>query len=59
MTSRSAFLIAVCALCLAACGTKGPLTLPGATPAPKQQVQAPAPQTAGDHNSPANPPAPR
>jgi predicted small lipoprotein YifL len=62
MNSRPACLalLAACALFLNACGTKGPLTLPGEAPAPtkKQPVPAAA-RTADDHNSTPTTPASR
>jgi predicted small lipoprotein YifL len=59
MNSRPACLalLAACALLLNACGTKGPLTLPGDAPTPAKK-QAPA-KTADDHNSTPTPPASR
>jgi predicted small lipoprotein YifL len=62
MLSRPAYLalLAACALSLNACGTKGPLTLPGEAPAAakKQPRQTPA-RTAGDNNSTPTTPASR
>jgi predicted small lipoprotein YifL len=52
-------LLAACALFLNACGTKGPLTLPGETPTAKKQRAPAAAKTADDHNSTPTTPASR
>jgi predicted small lipoprotein YifL len=51
-------LLAACALFLNACGTKGPLTLPGETPAATKKQQATI-KMPGDNISTPTPPSSR